>query len=105
MENISLILIITLFTLSIIANFFMYQQIKDLGVDLTKETILHNIKINFFNSWLHKEIEGKRIYSHLSMSVIKERDLLNFKYKTLKKAIFMYLDWNMSKEDLKSKLK
>ena len=98
MENISLILIVTLFTLSIIANFFMYQQIKDLGVKMIiKEASLFN--------WLQSEVKTKRTYSNLSLSLIEQRDLLDFKYKTLKKAIFMYLHWNMSKEDLKSKLK
>ena len=71
---------LSIFILSIVVNFFLYHQIKDMQVFLQKEKTKLRSAINSF----HCEALEKRIYKKASIKAIEEKNRL-LKERTLDK--------------------
>ena len=74
--------IITIFVFSILANFFLYQQIKDFQSIIKKWSVKYYSMRNNY----HNEVKIRRINETLSDKVISERDEYkhNFDYVNMK---------------------
>jgi hypothetical protein len=70
MEIIATLLIL----FSVIANFFMFEQIKDLKY-------INLLKYNSFRNWMKTENEKKKIYLKLYETTKQERDLYKIKFE------------------------
>ena len=70
-----MIIIATLLILfSVIANFFMFEQIKDLKY-------INLLRYNSFRNWMKTENEKKKIYLKLYETTKQERDLYKIKFE------------------------
>jgi hypothetical protein len=70
-----MIIIVTLLILfSVIANFFMFEQIKDLKY-------INLLRYNSFRNWMKTENEKKKIYLKLYETTKQERDLYKIKFE------------------------
>lgn len=87
-----------IFILPIIICFFLYHQLTDLR---TKR----EIEKNSYKLWLKSEVEWKRTYCNLSLSLINERDFYKSQNIILKKAIFRYIHHQIDINEVKKYLK
>jgi len=74
-----MIIIATLLILfSVIANFFMFEQIKDLKY-------INLLRYNSFRNWMKTENEKKKIYLKLYETTKQDRDLYKIKFERAKR--------------------
>lgn len=80
-----LIITLTIFIWSIVINFFLYQQNREINQ-------MRELEKNSYKLWVKeeveakkKEVEAKRIYIHLYEKTKQQRDLYFIKYQRAKR--------------------
>ena len=73
-----LIITLTIFIWSIVTNFFLYQQNREINT-------MRTIEKNSYRLWQEKETAEKRIYKTLYEKTKQQRDLYYIKYQRAKR--------------------